>query len=145
MLSLFLMSRTATLHSTSLNDEYTTTAEASKLDQMAMQASGTSLDLIETGIAIIQPVTGEHPVIPAVTHGRVIMPSLGNETLKYDSLRLTDQADCRAELGRASWKLFHTILSRFPEQPTLDEREALKSYIHLFARLYPCGEWYHRL
>jgi hypothetical protein len=50
-----------------------------------MQASGTSLDLIETGIALIQPVTGEHPVIPAVTHGRVIMPSLGNETLKYVS------------------------------------------------------------
>ena len=82
------MSRTATLNSTSLNDEYTTTAEASKLDQMAMQASGTSLDLIETGIAVIQPVTGEHPVIPAVTHGRVIMPSLGNETLKYVSVCL---------------------------------------------------------
>ena len=48
----------------------------------------------------------------------------------------------REELGRASWKLFHTILARFPEHPTLDEREALKSYIHLFARLYPCGEWY---
>jgi hypothetical protein len=48
----------------------------------------------------------------------------------------------RVELGRASWKLFHTILSRFPERPTLDEREALNSYIHLFARLYPCGEWY---
>jgi hypothetical protein len=51
-------------------------------------------------------------------------------------------ADCRAELGRASWKLFHTIMGRYPEKPTLDEREALKSYIHLFARLYPCGEWY---
>ena len=49
---------------------------------------------------------------------------------------------CRQELGRASWKLFHTILARFPEHPTLDEREALISYIHLFARLYPCGEWY---
>jgi len=48
----------------------------------------------------------------------------------------------RAELGRASWKLFHTILGRYPEKPSLDEREALKSYIHLFARLYPCGEWY---
>ena len=51
-------------------------------------------------------------------------------------------ADCRAELGRASWKLFHTILGRYPEKPTLDEREALKSYLHLLARLYPCGEWY---
>ena len=90
MLSLFLMSRTATLHSSSLNNEYTTAAEAEKIDQMAMQASGTSLGLIETGIAVIQPAAGEHPVIPAITHGRVIMPSLGNETLKYIDLRLQE-------------------------------------------------------
>jgi hypothetical protein len=86
VLSLFLMSRTATLHSSSLSNEYTTAAEAAKIDEMAMQAARTSLDLIETGIAVIQPVAGEHPVIPAVTHGRVIMPSLGNETLKYVDL-----------------------------------------------------------
>jgi FAD-linked sulfhydryl oxidase len=69
------------------------------------------------------------------------MPPLANETIKYIFCReiLMD----RAELGRASWRLFHTILARFPEKPTLDEREALKSYIHLFARLYPCGEWYY--
>ncbi|KAF8472793.1 ERV/ALR sulfhydryl oxidase domain-containing protein [Kalaharituber pfeilii] len=60
-------------------------------------------------------------------HGNGIMPKLGNETLK-------------AELGRASWKLFHTILARYPQKPTHDERDALKSYVYLFARLYPCGE-----
>ncbi|KAK5949223.1 hypothetical protein OHC33_009764 [Knufia fluminis] len=63
----------------------------------------------------------------AATTGTAIMPSLGNETAK-------------AELGRASWKLFHTIMSRFPDTPTPDESKALKEYIHLFARLYPCGE-----
>ncbi|KAF8428131.1 ERV/ALR sulfhydryl oxidase domain-containing protein [Tirmania nivea] len=60
-------------------------------------------------------------------HGDGIMPKLGNETVK-------------AELGRASWMLFHTILARFPKKPSDDEREALKSYVYLFARLYPCGE-----
>lgn len=59
--------------------------------------------------------------------GHVIAPKLGNETLK-------------AELGRAAWKLFHTTMARFPESPTLDEQTALKTYIHLFQRLYPCGE-----
>ncbi|KAK6362879.1 hypothetical protein TWF730_000332 [Orbilia blumenaviensis] len=59
--------------------------------------------------------------------GEVIMPKLGNETIKQ-------------ELGRASWKLLHTMLARFPEKPTADEREALKSYLYLFGRLYPCGE-----
>jgi FAD-linked sulfhydryl oxidase len=55
------------------------------------------------------------------------MGHLGNETLKE-------------ELGRAAWKLFHTTMARFPDEPTQDESDALKSYIYLFARLYPCGE-----
>jgi FAD-linked sulfhydryl oxidase len=59
--------------------------------------------------------------------GDAIMGHLGNETLK-------------AELGRAAWKLLHTTMARFPDQPTDEESAALKSYIHLFARLYPCGE-----
>jgi len=55
------------------------------------------------------------------------MPKLGNETAK------------RA-LGQATWKLMHTMTLRFPEDPTQDERDALNSYFHLQARLYPCGE-----
>lgn len=62
-----------------------------------------------------------------LTDGHSIMPKLGNET-------------ARAELGRATWKYFHTVMARFPDKPTTDESEALKSYIHLFQRLYPCGE-----
>jgi FAD-linked sulfhydryl oxidase len=57
-------------------------------------------------------------------HGGAIMPKLGNETLK-------------AELGRAAWKLFHTTMSRYPDKPTQDEKDALFAYVHLFARLYP--------
>jgi hypothetical protein len=45
----------------------------------------------------------------------------------------------RAELGRAAWKVLHTTFARFPEKPTDDEKEALRSYIYLFQRLYP---WY---
>ena len=139
MLSVFLMSRTSTLHEPIVPNIQTTPEEASKLDELAMRASGTSLDLIESGVALVQPEV-KNPVTPGLTHGHAIMPTLSNETIKYVSL--LEFADYRAELGRASWKLFHTILARFPETPTLDEREALKRYIHLFARLYPCGEWY---
>jgi FAD-linked sulfhydryl oxidase len=64
---------------------------------------------------------------PAAQHAKPIASKLGNETLK-------------AELGRAAWKLFHTTMARFPDTPTQDESDALKSYIYLFARLYPCGE-----
>ncbi|MCJ1432077.1 hypothetical protein MMC27_001433 [Xylographa pallens] len=31
-------------------------------------------------------------------------------------------------------------MARFPDAPSKDEQTALFSYIHLFARLYPCGE-----
>ncbi|GAB7355213.1 hypothetical protein MBLNU459_g5767t1 [Dothideomycetes sp. NU459] len=64
---------------------------------------------------------------PSTLTGPVIAPKLGNETAK-------------AELGRAAWKLFHTTFARFPDKPTADESVALQAYIHLFQRLYPCGE-----
>jgi len=64
--------------------------------------------------------------IPHAT-GSVIMSKLGNETAK-------------AALGRATWKLLHTMTLRYPEHPTDDEREALRSYFYLTSRLYPCGE-----
>ncbi|TXT13300.1 hypothetical protein VHUM_00667 [Vanrija humicola] len=55
------------------------------------------------------------------------MPHLGNATAK-------------AELGRAAWRVLHLMTLRFPDKPTPDDRETLKNYFHLFARLYPCGE-----
>jgi FAD-linked sulfhydryl oxidase len=55
--------------------------------------------------------------------------------------QLTILASCRAELGRAAWKVLHTTFGRFPEKPTEEEKEALRSYVHLFQRLYP---WYVR-
>jgi len=60
-------------------------------------------------------------------NGHAIAPKLGNETVK-------------AELGRAAWKLFHTTFARFPDKPTSEESSALNTYVHLFQRLYPCGE-----
>ncbi|KAI1119488.1 ERV/ALR sulfhydryl oxidase domain-containing protein [Nemania sp. NC0429] len=51
-----------------------------------------------------------------------------------------ENATAKAELGRASWRLFHTMMARFPEKPSEDDSLALKTYIQLFARLYPCGD-----
>ncbi|GBC08057.1 hypothetical protein RclHR1_00790007 [Rhizophagus clarus] len=62
-----------------------------------------------------------------VVRGPVVMPQLKNSTIK-------------AELGQSSWKLLHTMMARFPEHPTQDEKEALRNFIYLFSRLYPCGE-----
>ncbi|CAH7686016.1 ERV/ALR sulfhydryl oxidase domain-containing protein [Phakopsora pachyrhizi] len=62
-----------------------------------------------------------------VISGGSIMPKMANATAK-------------AELGRATWKFMHTLTARFPEKPTEDERAALKAFIYLFSRLYPCGD-----
>ncbi|KAF7550376.1 hypothetical protein G7046_g8034 [Stylonectria norvegica] len=59
--------------------------------------------------------------------GEAVAPKMENATLK-------------AELGRATWKFLHTMMARFPEEPTKDERQTLETFIHLFARLYPCGQ-----
>ena len=32
------------------------------------------------------------------------------------------------------------MMARFPEKPTPDDQVALKTFITLFSRLYPCGE-----
>lgn len=32
------------------------------------------------------------------------------------------------------------MMARFPEKPTEDDSLALRTYIQLFARLYPCGD-----
>ena len=48
--------------------------------------------------------------------------------------------EARAELGKSSWRLLHTMLSRFPDNPTLEQEEDLREFIRLFSILYPCGE-----
>lgn len=48
--------------------------------------------------------------------------------------------DAKKQLGRASWKYFHTLLARFPENPTEEERQKLETFVRLYAELYPCGE-----
>jgi len=84
-------------------------------------------------------------VADGVLHGEATAPKLENATLKYVCLpflpwifKLTSA--CRAELGHSAWKVLHTMMAKFPDKPTQDDSEALRSYIHLFARLYPCGD-----
>ncbi|KAL6903132.1 ERV/ALR sulfhydryl oxidase domain-containing protein [Trichoderma evansii] len=66
--------------------------------------------------------------VPAsLLEGESIAPKLENATLK-------------AELGRATWKFMHTMVARYPEKPSLEERKTLETFVYLFSRLYPCGD-----
>ncbi|KAH3902530.1 flavin-linked sulfhydryl oxidase SCDLUD_000109 [Saccharomycodes ludwigii] len=53
--------------------------------------------------------------------------------------KMPDQEAKRA-LGNASWKYFHTLLARFPDHPTQEQRDKLNTFLQLYAELYPCGE-----
>ncbi|KAL8982650.1 MAG: hypothetical protein Q9177_005206 [Variospora cf. flavescens] len=64
---------------------------------------------------------------PSVLQGEAVAGKIANETIK-------------AELGRSAWRLLHTTLSAYPLHPDMSQQSALSSYVHLFARLYPCGE-----
>ncbi|KAL9022546.1 MAG: hypothetical protein Q9185_000256 [Variospora sp. 1 TL-2023] len=64
---------------------------------------------------------------PGVLQGEAVAGKIANETIK-------------AELGRSAWRLLHTTLSAYPLHPDMSQQSALSSYVHLFARLYPCGE-----
>lgn len=88
-----------------------------------------------------------------VLHGESVVSKLENATLKsviHNSVSLQETSRrlfsiCililnRAELGNAAWKVLHTTMAKFPDKPTEDDSTALKSYIYLFARLYPCGD-----
>ncbi|KAJ6491743.1 ERV/ALR sulfhydryl oxidase domain-containing protein [Mycena vitilis] len=83
-------------------------------------------DGMEQSLRTSKGKVAAHPPILGADGG-VIMPKLGNATAK-------------AALGRATWKLLHTMTLRYPEKPSQDERDALDSYFHLLSRLYPCGE-----
>lgn len=60
----------------------------------------------------------------------VIMPKMANATAK-------------AALGRSTWHFLHTMTLRFPDKPTKQESDTLRSFFESFASLYPCGECAH--
>jgi hypothetical protein len=46
----------------------------------------------------------------------------------------------KAELGRATWVLLHTLAAQFPAQPTKHQRADVKTFITSLSKVYPCGE-----
>jgi FAD-linked sulfhydryl oxidase len=100
----------------------------------------------DKGLANLTPYKGDVTSDPTILHGEAKAAKLENATLKSASSlprrlsSLTNIFLSRAELGHAAWKVLHTMMAKFPDEPTEDDSVALKSYIHLFARLYPCGD-----
>lgn len=73
------------------------------------------------------PVAQDEPKKATTNEKGTIMPSM-------------PEKEAKEKLGRASWTYFHTLLARFPDEPTAEQSEKLKQFIELYAELYPCGE-----
>ena len=49
-------------------------------------------------------------------------------------------ATVRAELGRSTWTLLHTMAARYPEDPLEEQQQDATTFITLLSRLYACGQ-----
>jgi len=86
MLSFFFTSKTSSIEHPILTDPENLRIEVlQQPDEIAQQAAGTNLNLIETELRHVNKI---NPVSPDLTKGHVIMPHLGNETIKYVSLNI---------------------------------------------------------
>lgn len=67
--------------------------------------------------------------------------STAPSTIASAATSSTRRTDCPADvetLGRSSWTLLHSIAATYPPAPTPTEQNDLKSFMSLFAKLYPC-------
>lgn len=57
-----------------------------------------------------------------------------------DGLVYVDDPEKRAELGRGTWALLHTMAARYPDSPTETERMDHFNFIYLLGHVFPCPD-----
>lgn len=59
---------------------------------------------------------------------------------KYKSVVNDVYEGYKAELGRSAWTFLHNLGSKFPQNPTMEEKERYLNFVIEFSKLYPCPE-----
>eukprot|EP00916_Digyalum_oweni_P017204 GHVL01028150.1.p1 GENE.GHVL01028150.1~~GHVL01028150.1.p1 ORF type:complete len:146 (-),score=29.31 GHVL01028150.1:75-473(-) len=44
----------------------------------------------------------------------------------------------RGEIGRAGWKLLHSVAANYPEEPSEEDKKRTNSFYISFANVFPC-------
>lgn len=42
------------------------------------------------------------------------------------------------ELGRSTWNLLHTMAAVYPDKPSDEQKQDVKSFFSILSRTYPC-------
>lgn len=50
------------------------------------------------------------------------------------------EQEFRAQLGRSTWRLLHTMAARYPDEPDEEIKERTKKFMELLSYLYPCHQ-----
>ncbi|XP_045108671.1 FAD-linked sulfhydryl oxidase ALR-like [Portunus trituberculatus] len=61
----------------------------------------------------------------------------GHPPLWGDAAKYGCPADSLA-LGRGTWRLLHTMAAYYPDQPSSQQQQDMRSFITLFSKFYPC-------
>eukprot|EP00667_Euglena_gracilis_P010735 EG_transcript_10939 len=72
------------------------------------------------------------------TSVRRFPPRTSNAFVSDAEVTNHDEDDYVAELGRAAWKVLHSVADRFPAQPTPAQRQDALQFLRSFAAVYPC-------
>lgn len=59
------------------------------------------------------------------------------EQIEVDRSRLNCPLD-KDELGRSTWNLLHTMAATYPEKPSIQQTENVKSFFNVLSQVYPC-------
>ncbi|KXZ42369.1 hypothetical protein GPECTOR_155g79 [Gonium pectorale] len=61
-------------------------------------------------------------------------------TLEPSASAASAAAAAKAEVGRATWTLLHSLAAQFPDRPTRQQRRDAAELVWLLTRVYPCGD-----
>lgn len=59
---------------------------------------------------------------------------------RASSSTATPSAAAKAEVGRATWTLLHTLAAQLPDRPSRRQQRDVRALIDLLTRIYPCGD-----
>lgn len=99
-----------------------------------------SLQKNQPALQVPQTGKSEHAASKPVVKDAVVDDEITGEFTETPFMPKMANATLKAQLGNSAWHLLHTVLARYPDTPTDQEKSTLKLFILMFGQVYPCGD-----